>query len=86
MHPTTRFRLAAASVPTALLFAAGTANAATCEEAFVKKGNPITGLRFTAAVTAHVTPASSGSTQGATSPPPAPSPSSLPPGGGRGAP
>lgn len=51
MHPTTRFRLAAALVPTALLFAAGTANAATCEEAFVKKGNPITGLRFTAAVT-----------------------------------
>ncbi|SEH16725.1 hypothetical protein SAMN05428974_1846 [Sphingopyxis sp. YR583] len=44
-------RLAAALAPATILFAAGTANAATCEEAFVKKGNAITGLRFTAAVT-----------------------------------
>ena len=44
-------RLAVAIAPAALLFTAGTANAATCEEAFVKKGNPVTGLRFTAAVT-----------------------------------
>lgn len=44
-------RLAVALAPAALLCTAGTANAATCEEAFVKKGNPITGLRFTAAVT-----------------------------------
>ncbi|HKX89817.1 MAG TPA: hypothetical protein VJM13_11450 [Sphingopyxis sp.] len=44
-------RFAAALVPAAILFTAGTANAATCEEAFVKKGNAITGLRFTAAVT-----------------------------------
>lgn len=51
MRITPRFRLAVALAPAALLFAAGTANAATCEEAFVKKGNPITGLRFTAAVT-----------------------------------
>lgn len=51
MHITPHSRLAAALAPAALLFAAGTANAATCEEAFVKKGNPITGLRFTAAVT-----------------------------------
>ena len=51
MHITPRSRLAAALAPAALLFVAGTANAATCEEAFVKKGNPITGLRFTGAVT-----------------------------------
>lgn len=51
MRTTPYPRLAAALVPAALLFTAGTANAATCEEAFVKKGNPITGLRFTAAVT-----------------------------------
>ncbi|MGN6691913.1 MAG: hypothetical protein ACTHJU_13315 [Sphingopyxis sp.] len=51
MRSTTRFRLAAALAPAMLLFATGTANAATCEEAFVKKGNPVTGLRFTAAVT-----------------------------------
>ena len=51
MRTTTYSRLAAALTPAALLFTAGTANAATCEEAFVKKGNPITGLRFTAAVT-----------------------------------
>ncbi len=38
-------------MPAAIFFSAGTANAATCEEAFVKKGNPITALRFTAAVT-----------------------------------
>lgn len=44
-------RLAATLVPAAILFTGGTANAATCEEAFVKKGNAITGLRFTAAVT-----------------------------------
>jgi hypothetical protein len=44
-------RLAAALAPATILFTAGTANAATCEEAFVKKGNAITGLRFTAAVT-----------------------------------
>lgn len=44
-------RLAAALAPAALLFTAGTANAATCEEAFVKKGNAITGLRFSGAVT-----------------------------------
>ncbi|WP_447758634.1 hypothetical protein [Sphingopyxis fribergensis] len=44
-------RFAVALAPAAILFTAGTANAATCEEAFVKKGNPITGLRFTAAVT-----------------------------------
>ncbi len=48
---TTYSRFAAALAPAAILFVAGTANAATCEEAFVKKGNPITGLRFTAAVT-----------------------------------
>jgi hypothetical protein len=51
MRTTTYSRLAAALVPATLLFTAGTANAATCEEAFVKKGNPITALRFTAAVT-----------------------------------
>ena len=51
MRTTTYSRLAAAFVPAAIFFSAGTANAATCEEAFVKKGNPITGLRFTAAVT-----------------------------------
>ena len=50
--PATSFvRLAVALAPAAMLFPAGTASAATCEEAFVKKGNPITGLRFTAAVT-----------------------------------
>jgi hypothetical protein len=48
---TTTPRLAVALAPAAILFTMGTANAATCEEAFVKKGNPITGLRFTAAVT-----------------------------------
>ncbi len=47
LRPALRFALCLA--PTVLLF--GTANAATCEEAFVKKGNAITGLRFTAAVT-----------------------------------
>ena len=51
MRTTTYSRLAIAIAPAALLFTAGTANAATCEEAFVKKGNAITGLRFTAAVT-----------------------------------
>lgn len=51
MRTTTYSRLAAALAPAAILLTAGTANAATCEEAFVKKGNPITGLRFTAAVT-----------------------------------
>ena len=44
-------RLAAALAPATLFLTAGTANAATCEEAFVKKGNPVTGLRFSAAVT-----------------------------------
>ena len=48
---TTMSYLAVALAPAALLFTAGAANAATCEEAFVKKGNAITGLRFTAAVT-----------------------------------
>ncbi len=43
--------LALCLAPAILLFAAGPAYAATCEEAFVKKGNAITGLRFTAAVT-----------------------------------
>ena len=51
MRTTTYSRIAIAIAPAALLFTAGTANAATCEEAFVKKGNAITGLRFTAAVT-----------------------------------
>ena len=51
MRTTTYSRLAAALAPAAILLTTGTANAATCEEAFVKKGNPITGLRFTAAVT-----------------------------------
>lgn len=51
MRTTPYPRFAAALVPAALFFTAGTANAATCEEAFVKKGNPITGLRFSAAVT-----------------------------------
>lgn len=51
MRTTTYSRLAAALAPAFILLTAGTANAATCEEAFVKKGNPITGLRFTAAVT-----------------------------------
>lgn len=46
-----RIRLALCLAPAAFVFAAGPAHAATCEEAFVKKGNPITGLRFTAAVT-----------------------------------
>lgn len=35
----------------ATFLAAAPAYAATCEEAFVKKGNPVTGLRFTAAIT-----------------------------------
>ena len=51
MRTTTYSRLAIAIAPAVILLTAGTANAATCEEAFVKKGNPITGLRFTAAVT-----------------------------------
>lgn len=51
MRTTTYSRLAAALAPATILLAMGTANAATCEEAFVKKGNPITALRFTAAVT-----------------------------------
>ena len=51
MRITPRSRLAAALAPAAMLFTASAANAATCEEAFVKKGNPITGLRFTGAVT-----------------------------------
>ena len=51
MRTTTYSRLAIMLAPAAILFTAGTANAATCEEAFVKKGNAITGLRFTAAVT-----------------------------------
>ena len=51
MHNRHHIRLAAALAPAALLLAASPAHAATCEEAFVKKGNPITGLRFTAAVT-----------------------------------
>lgn len=51
MRTTPYSRLAIAIASAAFLFSAGTANAATCEEAFVKKGNPITGLRFTAAVT-----------------------------------
>jgi hypothetical protein len=51
MRTTTYSRLAAALAPALILLTMGTANAATCEEAFVKKGNPITGLRFTAAVT-----------------------------------
>lgn len=51
MRTTTYSRLAIAIAPAAILLATGTANAATCEEAFVKKGNPITGLRFTGAVT-----------------------------------
>jgi len=46
-----RYRLAAALLPAAIVLAASPAHAATCEEAFVKKGNPVTGLRFTAAVT-----------------------------------
>ena len=49
LRPTRHLALCLA--PTILLFGGGTANAATCEEAFVKKGNPVTGLRFTAAVT-----------------------------------
>ena len=44
-------RLAAALAPTVLFLAASPAYAATCEQAFVKKGNMVTGLRFTAAVT-----------------------------------
>jgi hypothetical protein len=51
MRTKTYSRLAIMLAPAAILFTAGTANAATCEEAFVKKGNAITGLRFTAAVT-----------------------------------
>lgn len=51
MRTTTYSRLAAALAPAFILLTMGTANAATCEETFVKKGNPITGLRFTAAVT-----------------------------------
>jgi hypothetical protein len=51
MRTTTYSRLAAALAPATILLTMGTANAATCEEAFVKKGNPVTGLRFTAAVT-----------------------------------
>lgn len=51
MHNRHHIRLAAALAPAALLLAASPAHAATCEEAFVKKGNPVTGLRFTAAVT-----------------------------------
>lgn len=34
-----------------LLLGAGTAQAATCEDSFVKKGNPVTGLRFVATTT-----------------------------------
>ena len=51
MRTATCSRLAIAIASAVILLTAGTANAATCEEAFVKKGNPITGLRFTAAVT-----------------------------------
>ena len=47
----TALRFAAAFAPVALLLTATPVHAATCEEAFVKKGNAITGLRFTAAVT-----------------------------------
>jgi hypothetical protein len=46
-----RYRLAATLLSAATVIAANPAHAATCEEAFVKKGNPVTGLRFTAAVT-----------------------------------
>lgn len=34
-----------------LLLSAGTAQAATCDDTFVKKGNPVTGLRFIATTT-----------------------------------
>lgn len=34
-----------------LFLGAGTAQAATCEDSFVKKGNPVTGLRFVATTT-----------------------------------
>lgn len=39
------------AVPVLLLVPAAAASAATCEESFVKKGNPVLGLRFTASRT-----------------------------------
>ena len=50
MSVSSLYRLGAALAPAAFVLATP-AHAATCEEAFVKKGNAITGLRFTAAVT-----------------------------------
>ena len=45
------FRCSLGLVPAAMLLAAGTAHAGTCEESFTRKGNILSGMTFTAAVT-----------------------------------
>src|SRR5690606_18241071 len=45
------FRLSLGLLPAAMLLAAGTAHAGTCEDSFTKKGNILSGMTFTAAVT-----------------------------------